>query len=149
MWYGSLQMILWIFQVTGRTICRNDNQHGFESQQVNLYPHHGAPVESIRERLNSLQHVPLLTSKRRMKLGFILIFQFIMLARCSLSRGRPKVCFYLDCIEDKSGAVLALWLSDAHQEQWWIGVFVTSSLPRRIRNIRLSFCHPNNCQSVH
>ena len=59
-----------------------------------MRPHHGAPVESISslgERLNSLQYVPLVTSKRRMKLGFIFMFLFIMLARFSLSRVRGEV----------------------------------------------------------
>lgn len=146
MWYGRIEQT---FQVTGRAICLYDTQQGFDSQQVNMCPHHGALVESLRGRLNSLQHVPLLTSKRRMKLGFIFMLLFITLARFSSSKDRPEVFFYLGCVEDKSGVILALWLCDAHEEQWWIVVFVISSLPRRIRKIRLPFCNPNNSQSVH
>lgn len=140
--------VSWANFPSHREICRNDTQDGFDSQQVNMCPHHGAPVGSIRGRLNSLQHAPLLISKRRMKLGFILMFQFIMLARFSLRQTRG-LFFYLGCVEDKSGVTLALCLCDAHKEQWWILVFVTSSLPRRIRKIRLPFCNPNNSQTMH
>lgn len=130
--------VSWANFPSHREICRNDTQDGFDSQQVNMCPHHGAPVGSIRGRLNSLQHAPLLISKRRMKLGNLLCWQDSV---CD----RPEVfSFYLDCVEDKSGVTLALCLCDAHKEQWWIHVFVTSSLPRRIRKIRLPFCNPNN-----
>lgn len=145
-------MILWIeqtFQVTGRAICWYGTQGGADSQQVNMCPYHGAPVESIRGRLNSLQHIPLLTSKRRLKLASFSCFCLLRWQDLVQVKTDQRSFFYSGCVDDKSGVILALWLCDAREEQWWIVVFVTSSLPRRIRKIRLHFCNPNNSQSVH